>query len=226
MSDDQPTQTQPITRALPEYAPSDQHLEELPPRPRTRLLTPLSVALALVLFAGCGFVGGVLVEKGQTSSSTGATGLASLLGGGRSGAGASGTAGGSATSGAAGRFASLFGGTGSRGTVGTVANISGDKVYVTTTAGSTVEVVVPSVAKVTKSQSVGRRAIRPGDSLVVTGITASNGTVTASAVTDSGTGGGAGGFASLFGGASSPSSSSSSSNSSTNGGDVSLFGGG
>ena len=107
-----------------------------------------------------------------------------------------------------------------------MANISGDRVYVTTTAGGTVEVVVPSVAKVTKAQSVGRRAIRPGDSVVVAGITAANGTVTASAVTDSGAGGasGLGGFASLFGGGSSPSSSSSSS--STTGGGVSLFGGG
>jgi hypothetical protein len=213
-----------MTRALPEYAAPDESFDELPPRPRTRLLTPLTVTLALVLFAACGFVGGVLVEKGQTTSnSTGTAGLASLLGG-RGGAGATGAAG-SATGGAAGRFASLFGGgTGSRGTVGTVANISGDKVYVTTTAGNTVEVIVPSVAKVTKSQSVGRKAIRPGDSLVVTGITDSNGTVTASAVTDSGTGGATSGFASLFGGGSSPSSSSS--NSSTTGGGVSLFGGG
>jgi hypothetical protein len=215
-----------MTRALPEYGPYDESLDELPPRPRTRLMTPLTVSLALVLFAGCGFVGGVLVEKGQTSStSAGAGNLASLLGGrGAAGAtGAAGTAGGGAT-----RFANLFGGggTGSRGTAGTVANISGDKLYVNTAAGGMVEVVVPSVAKVTKSQSVGRRAIRPGDTVIVSGISASNGTVTASSVTDSGSGGtaGLGGLGSLFGGGSSPSSSSS--NSSSTGSGVSLFGGG
>jgi len=212
-----------MTRALPDYPAYDERLDELPPRPRTRLLTPLTVTLALVLFAACGFLGGVLVEKGQKSSSGGAGGtLASLLAG-RGGGGA--TTGG--TSGGASRFANLFsGGSGSRGTAGTVANISGDKVYVTTATGGTVEVVVPSVAKVTKSQSVGRSSIRPGDTVVVTGITASNGTVTASAVTDSGTGGAAGGFASLFGGGSSPSSSSSSPSSSSTTGGVSLFGGG
>jgi hypothetical protein len=216
-----------MTRALPEYTPYDDGLDELPPRPRTRLLTPLTVTLALVLFAAGGFVGGVLVEKGEGSgSSTGS--LASALAG-RGGAAAASTSRGSRTGGSAGRFASLFGGggTGSSGTAGTVANISGDKVFITTAAGGTVEVVVPSVAKLTKSQSVGRSSIHPGDTVVVTGITASNGTVTASAISDAGAGGasaGLGGFASLFGGGASPSSSSSSSSSSGSG--VSLFGGG
>ena len=39
--------------------------EELPRRPRRRLLTPLPLALLGVLLIACGFIGGVLVEKGQ-----------------------------------------------------------------------------------------------------------------------------------------------------------------
>jgi hypothetical protein len=163
-----------------------------------RLLTPLTVTLALVLFAACGFVAGVLVEKNQATTPT-----STLLGTGaasRFGAGATGASG-AAGSGAGGRFASLFGGgTGSRGTIGTVTNINGNRLYVTTAAGTMVEVRLTPSSKVTKSESVKPGSIHPGDSVVVSGITASNGTVTASSVSDSGSGGGAGGFASLFGG--------------------------
>ena len=37
----------------------------LPPRPRNRLLAPLPLALIAVLIAACGFLGGVLVQKGS-----------------------------------------------------------------------------------------------------------------------------------------------------------------
>jgi hypothetical protein len=193
-------------------------LDELPPRPRTRLLTPVTVVLMLVLFAAAGFVGGVLVEKGQSGSSQS---LASRL----TGAGATGSAGARGGTAGASRFASLFGGgAGSRGTIGTVANVDGSKLYVTTTAGNTVEVTTTRESKVTKSQSVGTGAIHPGDSVVVTGITGANGTVTASAISDSGSGGAAaGGLGALFGGGSGLSGSTSSSTSS--GGTQSLFGG-
>jgi hypothetical protein len=40
--------------------------EELPRRPRRRLLRPLPLALLGVLLTACGFIGGVLVEKGET----------------------------------------------------------------------------------------------------------------------------------------------------------------
>ncbi len=58
---------------------AEEPLEELPPRPRRRLFTPIPVALFGVLLLACGFIGGVLVEKGQTSStsSSSASGLAS-----------------------------------------------------------------------------------------------------------------------------------------------------
>src|ERR1700757_4922390 len=50
-----------------------QESAELPPRPRRRLLgaggNPRQLALLGVLLLACGFIGGVLVEKGQTSPS-------------------------------------------------------------------------------------------------------------------------------------------------------------
>jgi len=174
--------------------------DELPPRPRARFLTPLTVVLMLVLFAACGFVGGVLVQKGQQGGSTSVLGTAaasSRFGG--TASGATGAAG--ATGGFGGRFAAaLGGGADSLGTVGTVTNIDGNKLYVTTAAGTMTEVVTTPESKITKSESVGRGAIRPGDSVVVSGVKATNGTVTAKTVSDSGAGSSAGGFASLFGG--------------------------
>jgi hypothetical protein len=208
---------------LPDDATEGWYVEpdELPPRPRARLLTPLTVVLMLVLFAAGGFIGGVLVQKGQQSgSATLAGGTSSRFGAGAAGAtGASGAAGGAG--GFASRFASRFGGgAGSLGTVGTVTNIDGDKLYVTTAAGTITQVVMTHESKVTKSQAVGVNAIRPGDSVVVSGVTASNGTVTAASVSDSGAAGSAvGGASSLFGGGTGTGATSST------GGSASLFGG-
>jgi hypothetical protein len=208
---------------LPDDATEGWYVEpdELPPRPRARLLTPLTVVLMLVLFAAGGFIGGVLVQKGQQSgSATLAGGASSRFGAGATGAsGAAGAAGGAG--GFASRFASRFGGgAGSLGTVGTVTNIDGDRLYVTTAAGTITQVVMTHESKITKSQPVGANAIRPGDSVVVSGVTATNGTVTAASVTDSGVGGSAvGGAASLFGGGTGTGATSST------GGSASLFGG-
>ncbi len=50
--------------------------EELPRRPRRRLLgtgaNPVFLALLAVLLIACGFIGGVLIEKGETSASSAA----------------------------------------------------------------------------------------------------------------------------------------------------------
>jgi hypothetical protein len=187
-------------------------LDELPPRPRRKLLTPVTVLLLLALFAAAGFVGGVLVQKGQGSSTTAAAG-----GGFASRFGAAGATG---ASGAASGFRSLFGGGAGGGgaTIGTVSSIDGSTLYVTETSGNTVAVVTTPESKITKDESVGASGIHPGDSVVVEGIAGSKGTITASSVSDSGSS--SGGLASLFGGGSSRSSSSSSAATGTSG----LFG--
>jgi hypothetical protein len=193
--------------------------DELPPRPRARLLTPLTVLLMLALFAACGFVGGVLVEKQQQPTATVAGAAASA----RLGAGAGGATGAAGATGAfGGRSGSLLGGGASRATIGTVTNIDGRKLFVTTAAGTMVEVLTTPESKINKSVSVGSNSVHPGDSVVVSGIKASNGTVTASSVSDSGSASSASGISSLFGAGGTGTGTGSTTSS---GGSTSLFGG-
>src|ERR1700722_558138 len=74
--------------AYEDYDEGEEWLQEpleLPPRPRRRLLgaggNPIALGLLAVLLIACGFIGGVLVEKGETPSSgatgSGTSGLAS-----------------------------------------------------------------------------------------------------------------------------------------------------
>jgi hypothetical protein len=170
--------------------------EELPRRRRARILTPFTVMLMFIVFAAAGFVAGALVEKHQTKSAT-IVGAAATGGFGPA-ASTSGATGASGANGAPSRLGGLFGG-GSAGTIGTVTDIKGRTLYVTTTAGTMVEVLTTSTSKITKTESVGKSTIRPGDSVVVSGITATNGTVTASTVSDSGSASSSGGISSLFG---------------------------
>jgi hypothetical protein len=89
-AEDSPTQGMPTQGTAVPAPPTDPYepteesddwldeSEELPRRPRRRLLSPVPLALLGVLLAACGFIGGVLVEKGETSSSS-STGAASSL---------------------------------------------------------------------------------------------------------------------------------------------------
>jgi hypothetical protein len=163
-------------------------LDELPPRPRRKLLTPVNAILLLVLVAAGGFIGGVEVQKGQGSSSGGslASSFASRFG--AAAGGATSTAG-STSAGSASRLRGLFGGGGAAGggaTIGTVSSIDGGTLYVSELTGNTVAVVTTPESKITKSESVGAKAIHPGDSVVIEGLAGSKGKITASSVTDSG----------------------------------------
>jgi hypothetical protein len=79
-----------------------------------------------------------------------------------------------------------LGGAGGSATFGTVSNISGDSLFVTDTSGNTVKVTLSSATKVTKNVTVGKKAVRPGDLVAVSGAKASNGTVSATTVSDTG----------------------------------------
>src|ERR1039458_7211737 len=146
------------------YGPRDDEGEwveepvELPRRPRRRLLSPIPLALLGVLLAACGFIGGVLIEKGQTSSSSSSSG---------------------ATAGLASRFAALRGATGStstsgssssstgfaRPTAGTVAYIHGSTLYVTNSDGNTVKVTTSAGTSVTKTVKSTLTGIHPGETV-------------------------------------------------------------
>ena len=65
-------------------------------------------------------------------------------------------------------------------------SVNGKTILVTDTSGNTVKVKISSSTKITKNQSVSRHAIRPGDTIVVTGVGGSGQTTTAATITDSG----------------------------------------
>jgi hypothetical protein len=205
---------------------------ELPRRPRRRLLgaggNPITLALLGVLLLACGFIGGVLVEKGQTSTSTGGStsGLASRFaalrgaggtaatGGGAtgsasSGSGASSTHGGFAGGGggfAGGGFAGRggFGGAGAAGaTIGEVSFIGGNTLYVTNSEGNTVKVTTSPASSITKTVKADVHSIHPGETVVVRGTKSSGGAVSAESVSVTAAAGGSGaggGLGALFGG--------------------------
>ena len=212
-----------------EWDDTDEQPLALPTRPRRSLGgAPAAVLLALLVGAICFYVG-IRVEKGQVSSTSASTGtgtgsrLAALLSGrgatgsgtGTAGAGAAGSGGGGGGGGfAGGGFARALGGSGSNSSVGTIASVSGNTLYLTDLTGNTVKVTLSSATTITKSLPVSTKSVHPGDTVIVSGLKGSNGTISAATVTDSGN---------RSGGTGSGSSSSSSSASSAV---SSLFGGG
>jgi hypothetical protein len=204
MTDPDPRSTDPMTEhEHPTAVYDDEHLEwedepapdevAVAPRPRRRLLTPVTGGLLAVILVAGGFVGGVEVQKGQGSGSAAAgapAGFAARAGGGAGGLGGAGGAGGGGTAPA---------------TVGTVANVKGDTLYVTGTDGTTVKVRTKSTSKVTRNAASTPGAVHPGDTVVVQGAKAASGTITATSVTAtakgvSSGGPGGGGFAGAGGG--------------------------
>ena len=137
--------------------------EELPRRPRRKLVTPLTATLAAVLIAALGFIGGVQVQKSSADAPSGGGG-----GFARGGAGAGGF--------------SPTGGS-SDATVGTVANIDGKTLYVTDSSGATIRVKTTSNSKIARTAVAKVGAVHPGDTVIVQGTKASSGTVKASSVT-------------------------------------------
>lgn len=178
---------------LAQEEPWQQEREELPRRPRRRLLTPAPLALLAILLTACGFIGGVLVEKGENSSSSSgsAAGLASRFAAARGGSSATGARAGASAA------ASFFGAGGARPTAGTVAYLAGGTLYVTNAEGNTVKVSTSAGTTVTKTVSATVKAIHPGETVTVIGTAGSGGAISAESISVGSSGGG---LASLFGG--------------------------
>jgi hypothetical protein len=212
--------------AIPHGAPAHQDPEQwvdpvsepefLPARPRRHLWGPATaVLLAALVGAGC-FYAGVRVEKSHVGSSSAATGasalvarLAALRGataGARTGAGAGAGAGATGAPGG-GLGLGRFGGAGANGTFGTVSAVSSHTLYLTDTSANTIEVTLSSATTITKSETVSSHSVRPGDTVAVQGLKASDGTISATTVSDTGTRAGAGGSGSGSGPGSTSSSS-------------------
>jgi hypothetical protein len=183
--------------------------EELPRRPRRRLLTPVSILLVAALLVAVGFIAGTRIEKqeasgGSSSAAVGGLSSTAVAGGASSGSGgtaagptgapsAGATGAGGSSAGAVSRT-SAPGVSASQPTSGTVAYLSGSTLYVTDSEGNTVKVNTTNGTSVTRTvkQSVAR--IRPGESVTVLGTKQSGGGVAARTITVGGTTGLAGGF--------------------------------
>jgi hypothetical protein len=164
-----------IAPDVPPAPPYDKGEEpDFTPRPRKRAhrLTYVLGGLALVAI---GALGGIAIQKHEdhgrtpTAPQTGAT--AGNFGGGR-GAGGGGPGGGP-------------GGGGPGATVGTVKLVDGNNIYVTETNGTVVKVATNAASQLTQTDPATIRDITPGETVVVRGATATDGTVTATAVTAS-----------------------------------------
>jgi hypothetical protein len=150
------------------------------PRKGVRMSVPTVVLLALLVAAG-GIWGGAALQRshGTTSGTAGgASALASLF---RNRASA--TGGGFAGSALAGA------------TTGTVTEVSGSTLYVTNASGALVKVTVAPSVTVDRNASSTLASLQVGDTVIVQGTKAANGSVTASSVAAT-----AAGVTSTFGG--------------------------
>jgi hypothetical protein len=154
---------------------------------RRRRLGGLTMVLIVLLVAGLGVYGGVRLQKSRGSStSTSASALASAFAARLGGARGTGTG-----TGGFGGAGGLGGGTGTGGagggTFGTVKLVDGNTIYLSQANGSIIKVTTtPSGTTVTKTVPSSVSAIQPGETLVVQGTTGSDGTVSATRVTDAG----------------------------------------
>jgi len=175
----------------------DDEQSRLTRRPRRQFFNRRSAALIALVTCAAGFYAGVRVEKSQlggTQSSAGLSLPAAL--GGNSTSRSSGGAGASSGSGSRGGFPG--GGTpfaSGNASFGTVSSVSGNTIYMTDSSGNTVKVTLSSATKLTKTVTVDKAAVRPGDTVVVQGLKNKSGTLAATSLSDSGassSGGGSG----------------------------------
>jgi len=166
---------------------------------KTRITTPFTRVLLVLIVLSVGFLGGALVDRWQRDSSSSSNSLASLASqfrsrrGGGTGAGATGATGASGASGAGGA-AAFFGG-GGGGTIGTVKLVDGTNVYVQDVQGDTIKVTTDPSTQVTISKpgKVGQLAL--GSTVIVQGTASADGTsMAATSITPSTGFGGRGRF--------------------------------
>jgi len=145
----------------------DEEWPDRGPRKRIRMSVPTVVLFGLLIAAG-GIWGGAALQRSHgTSSSSSASSLASLFRGrGTTGAG------------------SPFSGAAAAGgaTTGTVTEVSGTTLYVTNSSGDLVKVTVGPSATVNRNAKSSLGSLEVGDTVVVEGTKASNGSVTATSV--------------------------------------------
>jgi hypothetical protein len=140
------------------------------PRSGLRLRYPTAVLLAL-LFAAGGLWGGAALQRshGTTGASSGASSFAARFG----------------SAGSAGFTRGSFPGfSSSSAAAGIVTTVEGNTLYVTTTSGGLVKVILGKATTYTRDAKSTASAMQPGDTVIVQGTKAKNGTVLATSVAD------------------------------------------
>ena len=192
---------------IDEITPDESLLAEVR---KTRITTPATRVLLVLIVLSAGFLGGALVDRWQRPTSSSASNVQSLISQfqrARGGAGASGT---STTSGANGTSdangasggggAALFGGSGGA-TVGTVKLVDGKNVYVQDVSGNVIKVTTDPSTQVTISKTGTVGQLAPGSTVIVQGQASSDGSsMAATSISPSGGLGGAGRFPGAAGG--------------------------
>lgn len=178
----------PVEPSFEEYSHDDDGFNDtLPVRPRRPFLTKWTAGLMALALGGVGFYVGVRVEKSKIPSTSASSGSSALA---RAFSGAAGSSSSRSTLasrfGGAGGLAGALGGAGANATIGSVSSVSSKYFYVTGTSGNTVKVKTSGATTITKSESVKRSKVYPGDQVVIQGVKGSGGTVTATSITDSG----------------------------------------
>jgi hypothetical protein len=178
----------------------DDDEEDLPVRPVRKRLGPFSLLLIGAVVAAGAFYGGVVTEKNHVSATTVTAAAASrartaaTTAGGAGATGAAGAAGRTGAAGAAGAGGAAAAG-GAGATIGTVKLIDGTNVYVQDATGTITKVATTAQSTISITSTGTTKNIKPGDTVVVTGPTAADGTVNATSIRDGGAGGAAlGGF--------------------------------
>jgi len=173
----------------------DETEDDLPVRPVRKRLGPLSLGLIGAVVAAGAFYGGVMTEKNHVTATTVSAGARART----AGTTATTTAGGRTSTTGAGGAAAAGGaggaGAGAGATFGTVKLIDGTNVYVADASGNITKVATNAQSAITITSTGTAKNIKPGDTVVVTGPTGADGTITATAIRDAGAGGGGlGGF--------------------------------
>jgi len=193
------------TAELP-YAPDsdrwDDDDDDFPVRPVRKRLGPWSLGLIGAVIAAGAFYGGVMTEKhhipATTTVSAAARARTATTGTTTGGTGTTGTTGAGARTGTGtGAGAGAAGGAGGAGagsTVGTVKLIDGTNVYVQDATGTITKVATTPQSTITITSTGTTKNIKPGDTVVVSGSTGSDGIVSATAIRDVGAGGAGLGF--------------------------------
>jgi hypothetical protein len=179
-----------VTHTEPTAPPNLANVDEITPDDnlladvhRTRLTTPVTRVLLVLVVIGGAFLAGAVVERTQHKTTSASSGVAALaaqfrnrLGGGTGGAGLGG------------------GGTGGT-TFGTVKLVDGNNVYVQDASGNVVKFTTNGSTTVNLSTTGTVKQLKPGTTVIVQGSASNDGTSTATSISqNSGSGGGAGPF--------------------------------